>query len=116
VKIAIEGTKSFNDYSIFLRAMGTALSLKKEEDREITIFSCGPVNISEMGLEFSNVSERSLKARNIKIKFIKVPSTWIKKNLKDVDYFAFFSKPKESVSELVDLADKQNIEVVVYRY
>jgi hypothetical protein len=69
-----------------------------------------------MGLEFSNVSERSLKARGIKIKFFKVPPSWIKENIRSINYLAYFSKPKEPVSSLVDLAESKDIEVGVYRY
>jgi hypothetical protein len=114
--VAIQGTRGFSDYSIFLRAMGTALSSMKDDDTEIQIFSAGPVQINSMAAEFSNVSERGLKARGKKIKLIKVPPSWIEKNIHSIDYFAFFSKPKEPVSALVDLADAKDIEVGVYRY
>lgn len=96
--------------------MGTALATLPEDDKEIKIFSAGPININNFGLEFSNVSERGLKARGIKIKFIKVPPSWIENNIHDINYLAYFSKPKEPLSKLVDLADAKGIEVGVYRY
>ena len=114
--IAIQGTKSFTDYSVFLRAMGTAMSNLGENDKEVLIYSAGPYQVNAMAQEFSNVSERSLKARGIKIKFNKIPPSWIENNIHDIGYFAFFSKPKEPVSKLVDLADAKSIEVGVYRY
>lgn len=114
--IAIQGTKNFSDYNVFLRAMGTALSLMPKDDKEILIYSVGPAVINSMGLEFSNISQRSLKARGIKIKFNTVPFNWMKSNIKDVDYLAYFSKPKEPLSELVELADAKDIEVGVYRF
>lgn len=114
--IAIQGTKSFSDYTIFLRAMGTAMSDLKPEDKEILIYSAGPYQINAMGMEFSNVSERSLKARGIKIRFNKVPPSWLKQNITDIDYFAFFSKPKEPVSDIVTLAENKDIEIGIYRY
>jgi len=114
--IAVQGTKSFDDYGIFLRAMGTAMSTKPEDDKEILLYSAGPSHINEMGMEFSNVSERSLKGRGIKIRFIKVPPSWIRENIQKIGYFAFFSKPKESLSDLVTLAENKDIEVGVYRY
>ena len=43
--VAIQGTKTFDDYQIFLRAMGTALRELPEDDKEFLIFSAGPVNI-----------------------------------------------------------------------
>lgn len=114
--VAIQGTRAFDDYAIFLRAMGTALRSISDSDTEFTIYSAGPVNINKFGLEFSNISERSLKAQGIKIKFIKVPPSWLETNIKSIDYLAYFSKPKEPVSKLVDLADAKDIEVGVYRY
>jgi hypothetical protein len=114
--VAIQGSKTFNDYAVFLRAMGTSLSMLEDGDKNFFIYSAGPSAINSMGLEFSNVSERSLKARGIKIKFFKVPPSWIKENIHSVDYLAYFSKPKEPVSNLVDLAESKDIEVGVYRY
>lgn len=114
--IAVQGTKSFDDYTIFLRAMGTAMSILPEGDKEIYVYSAGPAHVNAMGMEFTNISERSLKARGIKIKFIKVPPSWIRENISSIGYFAFFSKPKESLSDLVILAENKDIEVGVYRY
>lgn len=114
--VAIQGTKSFSDYSIFLRAMGTAMSGLDPEDKEILIYSAGPYQVNAMAMEFTNISERSLKARGIKIKLFKVPPMWIQQNINKINYFAFFSKPKEPLSELVDLADSKDVNVGVYRY
>lgn len=114
--IAIQGTKNFSDYSVFLRAMGTAFSDMSVDDKEIAIFSAGPAIINSMGMEFTNISERSLKARGIRIKFNKVPQSWIKSNIHLIDYLAYFSKPKEPVSELVDLAEAKDVEVGIYRF
>lgn len=116
MRIAIQGSSTFNDYAVFLRAMGTALYSLPEGDTEFLIYSAGPANVNAMGLEFSNVSERSLKARGIKIRLYKVPPSWIKENIHDINYFAYFSKPKEPVSSLVDFAESKDIEVGVYRF
>lgn len=116
MKVAIQGTRNFDDYAVFLRAIGTALSDLSIEDKEFIIYSAGPAHINEMGMEFSNISERSLKARGIKIKFVKVPPSWIKENIYEISYFAFFSKPKEPVSDLVDYAEAKDISVGIYRY
>jgi hypothetical protein len=69
-----------------------------------------------MAMEFANISERSLKSRGIKIMVRKVPQSWIKDNIFEIDYFAYFSKPKESVSELTRYAEEKDAEVGVYRY
>lgn len=114
--VGIHGTRNFDEYNIFLRAMGTALSSLPEDDTEFLIYSAGPARINAMALEFSNVSQRSLKARGIKIRTYKVPPKWLKENINDVGYLAFFSKPKEPVSDIVEIADAKDIEVGVYRY
>lgn len=114
--VAIQGTKTFDQYAVFLRAIGTALSQMQEDDKEILIYSAGPANLNAMGLEFTNVSERSFKARGIKIRFYKIPPSWIKENVHSIDYFAFFSKPKETTSSLVSYAESKDINVGIYRF
>ena len=114
--VAIQGTKNFNDYSIFLRAMGTAIKGLTEDDKQITVFTAGPAQINSFAMEFVNISERGLKARGIKIKLVKVPPSWIVDNIKEVNYLAYFSKPKESIPAVVDLADAKDVQVGVYRY
>jgi hypothetical protein len=114
--VAIQGTRNFDDYNIFLRAMGRALSDLPADDKEFLIYAAGPANINSMGLEFANISERSLKVRGIKIRLFKIPPTWVKDNISTINYFAYFSKPKEPVSDLVDLADAKGIDVGIYRY
>jgi hypothetical protein len=116
MRIAVQGTSNFSDYSVFLRAMGTAMSAMDPEDTEISIFSAGPFRINSMVTEFTNISERSLKSRGKTVKVIKVPPSWIKKNIKSIGYFAFFSKPGEETSSLVAQADAEGIDVGVYRY
>lgn len=113
--IAIQGSKAFNNYQVFLQAMGRALRLREDQDAEILIFSAGPAQVNSFAMEFSNISERSLKARGIKIKVIKIPPKWIQENLHDINYFAYFCNPKEPVSSLVDLADAKDVAVGVYR-
>ncbi len=114
--VAIQGTPSFGEYNIFLRAMGTALSSMEKNDNEFLIYSAGPARINSMALEFSNISERSLKARGIKIRTFKVPPKWLKENIHMIDYLAFFSKPKEPVSDIVKAAEAKDLEVGIYRY
>ena len=114
--VAIQGTKSFDDYSVFLRAMGTSLSQMQEDDKEFYVYSSGPAKLNSMALEFCNVSERSLKARGIKIRLIKIPPSWIKENIDNISYFAFFSKPKEEISPLVSYAESKDASVGVYRF
>jgi hypothetical protein len=114
--LGIQGSRAFSDYNVFLRAMGTALSSIPEGDAEFTIISAGPNKLNSMGMEFSNISERSLKAQGIKIKFVKVPVAWFTDNMGNIDYFMYFSLPKENVSPLVTKAEDLDVEVAIYRY
>lgn len=114
--VAVQGSKDFDDYQVFLRAMGVAMSSMKDEDKEFLIYSAGPAKINSMVSEFSNLSERGMKARGKKIKFFKVPASYIEENMEHISYLAFLSKPKEPVSKLVASAELKNIEVGIYRY
>ena len=114
--VAVHGTTDFDDYQIFLRAMSVALSGMSEEDKEFTVYSAGPVKINSFVSEFCNLSERGMKARGRKIKFYKVPSSWIEENISYVNYLAFLSKPKQPVSKLVGVAELNNVEVGIFRY
>ena len=114
--IGIQSSRNFSDYNVFLRAMGTALSSISDGDTQFTIMSAGPAKINSMGMEFCNISERSLKAQGIKVKFVKVPVAWFKTNMQNIDYFMYFSLPKEPVTPLVKDAEDLDIEVGIYRY
>ena len=48
--IGVQGTNAFEDYNVFLRAMGVALSGMPEEDKEIQVYSFGPAKINSFGL------------------------------------------------------------------
>jgi hypothetical protein len=37
--VAVQGTKEFNDYNVFIRAMGVALSGMKDEDKEFILLT-----------------------------------------------------------------------------
>jgi hypothetical protein len=114
--VGIQGTNSFSDYQVFLRAMGVAMSGMKNEDKELYIYSSGPVKINSMVSEFSNLSERGFKSRGMKIKFFKVPPVWLKENISSFNYFVFLSKPNEPVSKIVAEAELNNVEVGIFRY
>ena len=114
--VAVQGTSEFNDYNVFLRAMSVALSGMKEDDNEFIIYSVGPAKINNFVSEFSNLSERGMKARGKKIKFYNTAPSWLDTNMNQVNYFAFLSKPNESKSRLVSIAESKNIEVGIFRY
>lgn len=116
--VAIQGSRNFDDYSIFLRGIGVALRTlnEKQEDKEFIVYSAGPFRINEFALEFLNVNERSLKAYGVKTKLMKVPPKWLVDNVSKIDYLLYFGKPKESLPEIVDAAEAKDIQVGVYRY
>jgi hypothetical protein len=114
--VAVQGTKEFNAYNVFLRAMGVALSEMKDQDDEFIIYSAGPLKINNFVSEFSNLSERGMKARGKKIKFYNVAPAWLNDNMNQVNYFAFLSNPKEPKSKLVLTAEANNIDVGLFRY
>lgn len=114
--VAVQGTSDFDDYNVFIRAMGVALSGMPEDDKEFVIYSAGPAKINAFVSEFSNLSERGMKARGRKIKFYKVANVWLQDNINQVNYFAFLSKPKQPNSKLVDCAESNSVEVGIFRY
>jgi hypothetical protein len=109
--VVVQGTNEFNDYSVFIRAMGVALSGMSEDDSEFAIYSVGPTRINSMVSEFSNLSERGRK-----IKYYKVPSYWVEENMMHVNYFAYLCNPKQTASKLVAKAELENVEVGIFRY
>lgn len=114
--VGVQGTNSFNDYQVFLRAMGVALSSMPENDEFFYIYSAGPAKINSMVMEFTNVSEKGMRSRGKKIKMFKVPPSWISENISSFNYFAYLAKPKEGNSKLVADAELNNIEVGIFKY
>ncbi len=108
--VGVQGTSSFNDYQIFLRAMGVALSGIKSDDNYIYIYTAGPKNINDMVMEFTNLSDRGLKGRGIKIKMFKVAPEWLEENCADINYFAYLCNPRENQSKLFKTIQLNNIE------
>jgi hypothetical protein len=96
--------------------MSVALSGMKQDDKEFIIYSVGPARVNNFVSEFSNLSERGMKARGKKIKFYNTAPSWLDQNMDQVNYFAFLSKPNETKSRLVATAELKNIEVGLFRY
>lgn len=98
--IGVQGSLTFDNYQVFLRAMAVAMSIRDEQDKEIYVYSAGPARVNSFVAEFSNIIERSLKSRGIKIRFFKVPPSWMQDNIEKLNYFAFLSKPTERESKV----------------
>lgn len=114
MNVAIQGTKEFSDYNVFLRAMGVALS--DISDAEFNVYSAGPAQINSFTAEFCNRSENSLKQRGIKVRFYKVPASYIEENAKSFNYFAFLSAPDQRPSKLTVSMELAGIETGIFRY
>jgi len=116
VIIVVEGTKSFADYEIFMRAMGVALS-NVTNDQEIQVWSAGPHKINNFTAAFCNSSENYLRQKGFKVIFSKANPRWISENMSFVNYYAFFSSPKDQLSRLVKQAQEtEGCEVGIFRY
>jgi hypothetical protein len=116
MKIGVQGTNSFSDYTVFLRAMRVALSDIEKEDNEFIVFSAGPSKVNSFAMEFINITERTMRSNGIKSKVVKVPPSRLKSLMGEMDYFAFFSVPKEPEGYLVKEAKDKDVEVGIFRY
>lgn len=112
--VGVQGSQTFDDYSVFLSGMAIVLRRLGDEDKELVIFSAGPKRVSDMALEFVNVS--NFKGRGIKAKVIKMPESWFKTNHLEIDMFSYFCNEKENLSSLASFLDKKDVDVQVHRY
>jgi hypothetical protein len=115
MNVAVQGTKSFVDYNVFMRAMGVALSSIASDD-EFNVYTAGPTQVNSFTSEFCNMSEEGLKRRGIKVRFFKVPTSYLQENADTFNYFAFFSAPNERPSTLVSYMDLMGVETGIFRY
>jgi len=117
MKIAVNGSKGFDNYDTFLRAMRVVLSeMNKSEDKELTIYSAGPAKINSFAREFVNITERTMKSMGIRVRINNRPFSEIMNSISDMDYLAFFCLPNESKNILVDEADAAGVEVGIYKF
>lgn len=114
MNVAVQGTKEFSDYNVFMRAMGVALS--SCEDGEFNVYSAGPSQINSFTSEFCNLSENGLKVRGIRVRFYKVPPSYIEENADKFNYFAFLSTPNQRPSKLVSSMELSGVETGIFRY
>lgn len=114
--VGVQGTKTFSSYPIYMRSMAVAMSMMDDNDKELFVYTAGPANINNYVAEFSNVTENSLKARGITIRFFRVPPQWILDNTSSLDYFIYLSRPKERLSKLAESLDEAGIEIGHFQY
>jgi S-methylmethionine-dependent homocysteine/selenocysteine methylase len=114
--IVVEGTKSFSDYELFMVGMAKALSHPMNESR-IQVWTLGPHKINSFTAAFCNSSEDYLKQKGFKVSFSKVNLDWVKSNIEYVDFFGYFSLPKEPESKAMSYMQKQEgLQVGWFRY
>ncbi len=113
--VAIQGSKDFDDYAVFMRSMAVALS-SMGDSKSIELVALGPKTINNFVAGFANLSEDGMKARGMTIKHYAVAHQWIETNIEKVDYFVYLSKPDEHPSRLVRIAESVDCEVGLFRY
>ena len=114
MNIAVQGTKEFYDYNVFMRAMGVALS--SCNDGEFNVYSAGPAQVNSFTSEFCNLSEEGLRRRGIRVRFFKVPPSWVEEKMSEMNYFAFLSTPNQRPSKLAATAELLGVETGLFRY
>lgn len=115
MKVAVQGSKTFEDYQVFLRSMAVAMSSLSQGD-ELTIYTVGPHKVNNFVTGFANLSEDGLKARGMGVKYYRVSHTWLEERVDQMDYFVYLSNPDERPSRLVRSAESKGVEVGIFRY
>lgn len=116
MKIAVHGSKNFDNYEVFKRSMAVALSSLRGKHENATVYSAGPHRVNNFVAEFVNISESSMKSWGIDLRFHKVAPQWIEEHASDIDYFIYLSKPHEPVSRLTRQMEDADVEVGIFRY
>lgn len=114
MNVVVQGSKSFDNYATFKRAMGVALSDMGPGDA-MTLYSVGAHKTNQFVTEFSNISEAGMKARGMKINWRRVTSTWVEENDDTIDYFIYLCQPNERPSALAKSFDSK-CDVGIFRY
>jgi len=116
VKIGINSSKHFNDYAVFQRAMGVALSPLRDNPEELVVYCAGPLKLNGMVSGFVNLTEDGMKNRGMSIKYKLVPMTVLKKTLGDLDAFFYLQRPNDTKSDVTVMAELLCPEVNIFRY
>ena len=111
MNILVGGTAEFNDYTEFIRGMGVAMSDLGQ--RDLHIYTLGPVNINNFTAEFCNKVSHSMAQRGHKVKFSRIPAKQAQMNLTDYSWFGFFGegRPSKTFYE----ADAEGVDCVQFR-
>ena len=114
--IVVEGTRTFDNYELFMRGMSVALSTPNNTN-EIQVWSLGPHKINSFTAAFCNSAENYLKSKGFKVSFSKINTEYVRHNIDFVNYYAYFSLPKEPLSKFaVYMQQQETVEVGIFRY
>ena len=111
--ICVEATKSFDDYNVFMRAMGVALNSAKPNG-EVNIWVVNSHRLNHFARSFFNITESYLKSHKIKTRVVPVTKQYAALRLGKVDYFAYCCRKREPMSSLAKEAESLSKEVGVF--
>lgn len=112
MKIAIQGTRNFKKYDLFLQAMYMVLTKAKDlGHKEIVFFTAGSANINSMAIGFTNIISDSLKSHGVRARVIPLPPKEIKAKFAEIDKFLFFCNPKEPYSDLMKFFENKDPDI-----
>lgn len=114
MNILVQGSKTFSDYSVFMRSMAVAMSDYKGD--EVVIYCVGPLRVNEFTAQFSNLSEDGMSARGKTMKYFTRPFSWAKKNMNDMDYVIYLTNHKTERPQILKLSEAVGIEGGIFRY
>lgn len=118
MKIGIHSSKMFNDYGVFTRAMGVALSPLKyhSDDTSLQIYCAGPWKLSNYVSGFVNLAEDGMKNRGMSIKMVRVPLSVLEEKVGEFSAFYYLQTPTEGRSRVCRKAEEAGTEVFIFRY
>lgn len=112
MKILINGSKDFDDYNTFLRAMGVMISDLK--DKELILMLTGNYKTNDLARVFVNLSEKSFKSRGKLLNYVHVSGKEV--DWDSVDAVVILVKPPQKNTPLGYEAERQDKDVHVFRY
>jgi hypothetical protein len=116
VKVGMQSSKAFDDYTVFMRAMGVALSPLRDGDNDLTLYCAGTRKLQGFLDGFVNLTENGMVNRGMSIKLYPVAPNWMEHHVAEMDYFAYLSRPMDKWSRLTHLADEAGIETGIFQY
>ena len=112
MRLVVQGSKTFNDYPLFCRAIGVAFSDLKSGDI-LDISSLGPAALTDHVMEFTNKTRQTLKQKKIVIVFKSIAAL----NIDDpgeFDLFYYFCDNGRGLSRTAQWFKDSGIEVLEF--